>query len=132
MFKSNLSGELQKHPKVRLIKIIQAHVSSANTPLLLKIKLVSYLPAPRDILWRFKYKVTLSSKPWFFWEEVHFLYSDVCSNLWQIYISEHLFLHILFLSVYRKNKHDLFLLSCIRYFGLGMYVEWESSNILYV
>lgn len=67
-----------------------------------------------------------------FWEEVHFLYSGICSNLWQIYISEHLFLHILFLSVYRKNKHDLFLLSCIRYFGLGMYVEWEASNILYV
>lgn len=67
---------------------------------------------------------SLLSEDWFFGKRP-ILCSGICGNLWQIYISEHLFLHILFLSAYGKNKQDLFLFACISSFAFGILMEWD-------
>lgn len=71
---------------------------------------------------RFKYMVTLSLLRNNFLGKSFIFHPATWDNLWEIYIPEHSFLHILFLSAHGKNKHELFLLCCISSFGFGIYM----------
>lgn len=57
-----------------------------------------------------------------FGEKSHLILRHI--NHGQMYISEHLSLHILLLSAYGKHKRCLFSFSRVNSFGFGVYTEW--------